>query len=536
MEYFAVNASIGRSAYNQEVDFPDAQSLLAHMDYLGIDRMLVESIQASEYSPINGNRRLLQELLPHQERLKPVFVITPSDFYEQGTLDWLQEQAAAGNKAYRVRPDISRFALRQIERLLAELAAYQPLIMLDAKFSSTEMDFRDLEELAGKYPSCNFLLTSQMWGGFGRVMDLMWRRQNIYLEISWLHMRDSLELLRDQFGIQRLLFGIGYKSHYAAAIGCLAHSKLSDSEKAAVAHGNLEKLLGMEPIAHKLAAEHPLLQDKPLWRNFSAGGKLSGLPTFDCHSHDGPFTRGWYLTDLADPQQRVEAIMQHIAGNGVEKIAMIGESALFGEPLAGNLEFEQITEKYRGKLFGMFVYNPYFKESLGEKVLDEFFSRDFFIGFKVLPSYWHVKIDSPDYNGMWEYADKYHLPVLIHTWEDPWNAPMMLDEIVKKHPNAKFILGHSGGSAGGRRQAEELALRHSNVFLELCGTFCSSRSVYQSMLRLGKERFVFGSDAVAHNQSYELAAFLSIPLPDSELAVVLGENFLNILKDRKKCL
>ena len=191
MEYFAVNASIGRSAYNQEVDFPDAQSLLAHMDYLGIDRMLVESIQASEYSPINGNRRLLQELLPHQERLKPVFVITPSDFYEQGTLDWLQEQAAAGNKAYRVRPDISRFALRQIERLLAELAAYQPLIMLDAKFSSTEMDFRDLEELAGKYPSCNFLLTSQMWGGFGRVMDLMWRRQNIYLEISWLHMRDA---------------------------------------------------------------------------------------------------------------------------------------------------------------------------------------------------------------------------------------------------------------------------------------------------------------------------------------------------------
>ena len=532
MKYFAVNGVVGRSAYAAKVDFPEVADLLEHMDYLGVDRMLVEARSALEYSPILGNQKLLEQIAAHRDRLKPVFVITPADFYETGTLDWLKAQASAGNRAFRVDPLKSRFPLRQIERLLAELAVYKPLVMMDARFGASELDFRDLEELTRKFPAVNFLLTQQMWGGFGRVLDLMWRLPNIYLDISWLHMRDTFELIRDEFGIQRLVFGLGFKSHYGAAIGALAHSSLSEAEIEAVAHGNLERLLGLDPLPNKLAPEHPLLEQKPLWESFRAGGRLECVQTYDVHSHDGPFTRGWYLRDLGVPGKHLDRIMEHVDKNGIEQIVMISESALFGDPVAGNLEFERIAKKYHGKLHGYFVFNPYFKEDITEALLDDFFSRGFFVGFKVLPSYWQIKINDPGFTLMWEYAEKHHLPILQHTWNDSWNAPLMLSDVVGRYPNAKFILGHSGGGAAGRLEAEELALRFPNVYLELCGTFCSERSVLESMQVLGNHRFVFGSDTGAHNQSYELAALLSIPLPDQQLIPILGANFNKILKDR----
>ena len=56
-EYFAVNGVIGKSAYAAQVDFAEAADLLEHMDYLGVDRMLVEARGALEYSPILGNQK-----------------------------------------------------------------------------------------------------------------------------------------------------------------------------------------------------------------------------------------------------------------------------------------------------------------------------------------------------------------------------------------------------------------------------------------------------------------------------------------------
>lgn len=67
-----------------------------------------EARSALEYSPILGNQKLLEQIAAHLDRLKPVFVITPADFYETGTLDWLKVQAAAGNRAFRVDPLKSR--------------------------------------------------------------------------------------------------------------------------------------------------------------------------------------------------------------------------------------------------------------------------------------------------------------------------------------------------------------------------------------------------------------------------------------------
>ncbi|MFA6293207.1 MAG: amidohydrolase family protein, partial [Victivallales bacterium] len=130
----------------------------------------------------------------------------------------------------------------------------------------------------------------------------------------------------------------------------------------------------------------------------------------------------------------------------------------------------------------------------------------------------------------------YHLPILLHTWDDSYNSPAMLKGVVKKHPNANFLLGHSGGGTRGRIEAEELALANPNVFLEFCGSFTTPRPFEDSMKIAGTARVLFGSDTGAHDQAWELGRYLSMPVPDKQLIPGLGENFLKILKKSKNNL
>ncbi len=524
--YLALNGVIGKGAYGTP-DFPTPETLIEHLDYLGIDRSVVYSLEARDWSPRNGNAELLESIAPYKERLIPSFVITPPDYYEHGTMEFLREKAASGEvRVFRLCPSISRFALYEIERVLAELAEFKPLVTIDV---GEIADFRDLRYLAELFPQVNFAICQVMWGSFNHVLDVMWRCRNIFLETSWLHMFDAIEMVRENFGVRRMLFGIGHKSQYGAAIGALAHAAISPEEREMIAHGNLEWLLGLKAVGHSLAVEPPLLAEKPLWNSFHNGGKVEGVRFYDAHVHlCGPFAGGWVMRE-ADSAKSLAKIIGHMEKHGCEKLIMMHNRALMSDPVRGNLEFEELVKAHPGKIAGYFVYNPFYADEMPETVLDEFFSRGFYAGFKLLPGYWKIEMGDARYNPVWEYAEKHHLPILIHTWGDA----AALKEIAPRYPNAKFILAHSGGSNYGRTEAVEIAEAAPNAYFEFCGTFCSTMSWAPLIEKFGVGRFVFGSDTGGHNQAYELGAFLSLPLPDRELIPALGENMEKILMDRK---
>ncbi len=117
MTWFNINGSIGRGAY-EEPEFPTAQSLVEHLDYLGIDRSLVWHVAARDMRPLEGNRRLLREIAEAglEKRLLPAFIITPACFFEYGVMDYLREQFRSGQvRALRITPKMSRFPIREIE-------------------------------------------------------------------------------------------------------------------------------------------------------------------------------------------------------------------------------------------------------------------------------------------------------------------------------------------------------------------------------------------------------------------------------------
>jgi hypothetical protein len=125
------------------------------------------------------------------------------------------------------------------------------------------------------------------------------------------------------------------------------------------------------------------------------------------------------------------------------------------------------------------------------------------------------------------------LAILLHTWDGPYSQPGMLQDIVKRFPEAVFLLGHSGGGETGRLEAEELAVANPNVYLEWCGSFCCSKPFEETLRRVSPRQVVFGTDAAPHSPAWELGRLLSLDLPDETLIPILGANMRKILDGRR---
>ncbi|NLE68501.1 MAG: amidohydrolase family protein, partial [Lentisphaerae bacterium] len=259
---------------------------------------------------------------------------------------------------------------------------------------------------------------------------------------------------------------------------------------------------------------------------------LQGLDVIDAHGHTPPHTRGWVIRrqDYAGATAELVGLMDRL---GVGRLIVSPEAALFGPCLEGNREAEAFLAPRGGRFSGYLVFNPRYADDLVPQ-LDAFFGRGFFVGFKLLPGYWNIPVTDPSYRPVWDYADRHRLPILLHTWDDPYDSPAMLSEIAPRYPQAVFLLGHSGGGTRGRFEAEALARANKNVYLEFCGSFTTPRPFETSMEIVGKDRIVFGSDAAAHDMAWELGRYLSLPLPDDDLILGLGATLRGLLEAGKR--
>ena len=211
---------------------------------------------------------------------------------------------------------------------------------------------------------------------------------------------------------------------------------------------------------------------------------------------------------------------------GIALDVVIGSRALYNDCVGGNKEIAEQVKPYRNRFHGYWAFNPYQYEKITEQILEEDFADGFFVGFKTLCGYWGVGHDDPRFKLMFDFAEKHALPILIHTWNDIatlWN-------VVPHYKNIKFIIAHCGGDNSGRKSAIEIAKKYDNVYLETCGTFCATMELADAVRELGKERFVFGTDAALHDPAFELGAFLSMPLPDDVLQYIMCESYKKIYK------
>lgn len=530
-----VNGAFGLNVA-ETPDYPCLNALLRDMDRLGVAQAIVWNKAAVPHAP-GGNRKLLEILRASpaaQGRIIPAFIVAPAMLYERGAMDELIQTMRANHvRVVRALPKTLYYNLRCLEFLLEQISCLKPVLLVSVRECG---DISGLLFLAERFPELPIIMTDAMWYDMDAVFDCMRRRPNIMVETSWIHTQGTLSLLARNFGVERIFFGLGPRAHAGAAMAGLAQSGLAPNEINAIARGNIAARLGLADGHQDVAAG---CAPDSLRRRHLRGEKL-GLPVIDAHAHLGASSR-WIMEDNHTPDM-IRQMLARMDRIGIEQtIAFLGSNPMDDDVVKGNELLESVTKPHHDRIKGMLYFHPSAANELAGR-LDEFFARDFFVGFKILCGYWRRPLADPVFTPAWEYADRHCLPVLVHTWgrdsDVPHNlvgydTPANLAPIAKKYPRAIFILGHSGGNDAGRAEAEQLALENENVFLEWSGSFCSRRQWEETIKKVGNQRIVFGTDSVYHSIDWELGRLLSLDVEDAVLTPILGANMRAILNRRR---
>lgn len=233
------------------------EDLLGEMDRLGIAGAMTYHALAHEHAPAVGNAELVRELEGH-DRLCPVWVVMPPHTGELPPPDELLAQMlAAGVRMARMFPssvmDGHRFSLADWccgDLLSALEEARMPLAIDFTLFRRGEPPWDDIYRVSTSHPDLPLILIDVQGRNNRTLYPLLERFENLYIQTAGFNVHDGLEDVARRFGAGRLLYGSGYPvQSMGGARLHVSHALLDDTEKAAIASGNLRRLLDGVAVA-----------------------------------------------------------------------------------------------------------------------------------------------------------------------------------------------------------------------------------------------------------------------------------------------
>lgn len=247
IDFFDCNCRLGPDQFAPDGVPLDADSLIEMMDRVGISDALVYSSLSVLYAPAEGNRRILEDTAAH-DRLHPCWVLLPDNTSE------LPDQAVAlmlesGVRAARLMPSHHRFSLSDwcCGPLLGELAEAGVPVFLDygiEHWSGRNVDWEAVESLCWTQPSLPVVLCGLGMADNRFLYPLLDRHSNLHIDLSYYQIEGGVEDIHSRFGAERMLFGTAVpKSDPGCAISYVSYARIPDEDKAAIAGGNLKKLI-----------------------------------------------------------------------------------------------------------------------------------------------------------------------------------------------------------------------------------------------------------------------------------------------------
>ena len=144
-----------------------------------------------------------------------------------------------------------------------------------------------------------------------------------------------------------------------------------------------------------------------------------------------------------------------------------------------------------GKIYGAFWCKPNHElvtEKI-EKMIEE--NRDIVIALKVHPTLSNLSFADDKMHPYLKLAEKYQLPVIVHTADDEVANPMRVYEMAIQYPQLNFIMAHMG-LCSDNTLAVELMEKAPNLYADT--TWVSVETTLEVIRRYGSERVMFGSD------------------------------------------
>jgi len=223
---------------------PTSGDLIDAMDHNGVDRALVWHIAQHDDSPQAGNQLLSGEIRD-QPRLTGCWTILPNQAREFPPLPvFFRQMREARVRALRTFPGSHRFLANAISMgdwLEAIVERRIPLLLSLRR----GVEWRDVYALLAEFPELVCVICDHgCWGEDRMFRPLLERYPNVYVDTAQYLLDGGLEAVVADYGAQRMLFGSGFpESYMGGMMMALKHARLPEEAKAAIAGGNLERLL-----------------------------------------------------------------------------------------------------------------------------------------------------------------------------------------------------------------------------------------------------------------------------------------------------
>ncbi len=244
MEYFDVQCGFGGFVPGKREQY-SAESLVEELRRLGISRGLARIVPEADDFDICHSNELLYAACEKFGELVPCPIAAPDAAGDLGGVEnQVLDAISHGAAAMVLRPGPDRWIPEPwvCGDIMEALAAHS----MPAYTTMALMDYATMAKIAGAFPGNTFIYAGIDYRALRTLLPLMTNFKNIYLSTGVnFNFHDGFKVFCKAAGAGRLLFGTGLPySEPGASMGCLAYSGLPEDDKAAIARGNIERLIG----------------------------------------------------------------------------------------------------------------------------------------------------------------------------------------------------------------------------------------------------------------------------------------------------
>jgi len=122
-------------------------------------------------------------------------------------------------------------------------------------------------------------------------------------------------------------------------------------------------------------------------------------------------------------------------------------------------------------------------------------NRDHIAGLKMHPSLSNIKFTDNRFMPYIKMAERYNLPIQVHTENDGLSDPAYVAVQADKFPEIKFIMVHMGLNTD-NCEAINIIRNHNNVYGDTSEV--KTENVIKAIKECGSEKILFGTDAIVH--------------------------------------
>lgn len=149
------------------------------------------------------------------------------------------------------------------------------------------------------------------------------------------------------------------------------------------------------------------------------------------------------------------------------------------------------ARKNKGKIAVMPWIKPHF-EGITPQLIEQIRENlDITVGLKIHPVHSLINVNSPQVEPYLELAERFDLPILVHTGTSPESTCQSVYECAVKHPNIKFILGHMGLGTD-NSEAIKLIKKQQNLYGDTA--WVPIESTVKAIKECGADKILFGTD------------------------------------------